>query len=154
MSYKNGLIKKCQIKKTIMKTSGVKVVIIEPAKEGCAIYLQENPSINSWGSSIDEAKTNFNIAIEEYIEASKDDGYEVLPSELLTGYQLDYKFDLGTLFDYFSIINVSELAQKLNMNSSLLRKYKKGLALASENQRKKIEKGLHQIGEDLLAVRL
>lgn len=130
------------------------LVIIEPAKNGCAIYLQENPSISSWGSTIEEAKNNLNYAIQEYIEASKEDGYEVFPSELLSVNTLEYKFDLGTVFEYFSIINVTELAQKLDMNSSLLRKYKKGLAFASENQRKKIEKGLHQIGSELLSVSL
>lgn len=131
-----------------------KTAIIEPARDGCSIYLQENPAISSWGLTIEEAKNNFSNAILEYIEAAKEDGYEVIPSELLYGYTLEYKFDLGTLFDYFSVINVSEFAQKLNMNSSLLRKYKKGLAFASENQRKKIEKGLHQIGNELLAISL
>lgn len=130
------------------------LAVIEPAKSGCSIYLKDYANISSWGTTIEEAKANLYIAIKEYIEVCEEEGLEVNPPELLSGYELDYRFDLGTLFDYFSFINVSELANKLDMNSSLMRKYKKGLAYASDVQRKRIEAGLHQLGQELLAVSL
>jgi predicted RNase H-like HicB family nuclease len=139
---------------TVMKTKKKMMAIIEPGKNGCAIYLKDFANINSWGTNIEEVKGNFDIAIKEYIEVCKEEGFEVNPSELLSRYELEYKFDLGTLFDYFSFVNVSALANKLGINGSLMRKYKKGLAFASDAQRKRIEKGLHQIGQELLSVSL
>ncbi|MDR0574737.1 MAG: hypothetical protein LBG96_12030 [Tannerella sp.] len=48
--------------------------------------------------------------------------------------------------------NVSELVSEIGINSSLMRKYKNGLAFASKEQRKKIENGIHAISKKLSTV--
>ena len=67
---------------------------------------------------------------------------------------IEYKYDVASLFDFFGEINISSFARKIDMNESLLRKYKKGLAMASEKQCKRIESGLHELGRSLMVVHL
>ena len=42
--------------------------------------------------------------------------------------------------------------KKANINPSLLRQYKTGKTVASEDQAKKVLKAIHQLGEELLSV--
>jgi transposase-like protein len=53
-----------------------------------------------------------------------------------------------------NFLNVSKLAKTIGVNPSLLRQYKAGNTYISEKQAKKIETGLHRIGEQLLSVSL
>jgi hypothetical protein len=63
--------------------------------------------------------------------------------------RFQYRYDIASLFDYFDEINISSFARKNGINESLLRKYRNRLAFASERQRKKIESGLHRLGQSL-----
>lgn len=47
---------------------------------------------------------------------------------------------------------IQVFAKKANMNESLLRQYKNGLATASQEQMKKIEEAVHCLGRELLSV--
>jgi hypothetical protein len=65
----------------------------------------------------------------------------------------EWRYDLQSFFNYFSVLNVSELARKSGINASLLRQYRNGLAKASESQYDKIRKCIHQIGHELETAR-
>lgn len=65
-----------------------------------------------------------------------------------------YSFDIASVFDLFSYINVSQFANKAGMNSSLLRQYRMGGTPISEKQAGKIESALHRCGEELMALSL
>ena len=47
---------------------------------------------------------------------------------------------------------VSNIANKANINPSLLRQYKTGKAKASEEKAKKVLKATHELGKELLSV--
>ena len=126
--------------------------IIEKGKDGYGIYIP-NTSINSFGETIEEAKQNLNSCIIEYVDLCKEENIpyeEIFDNE----YKLIYKFDLSEIFNTYSVINVSKLAERINMNASLLRQYKNGITQASENQKKIIEQGLHNLGNELLSIQL
>jgi len=59
-----------------------------------------------------------------------------------------------SLFEHFGMLDVTNLAKRIGLNPSLLRQYKSGLTFASDKQKQRILKGLHELGEELLRVRL
>lgn len=93
------------------------------------------------------------------VEASSTDFYREsgrMPHPALDNANLkfEYVYDIASIFEYFGMLDATNLAKKIGMNPSLLRQYKNGIALASEKQKKRIENGLHQLGRELLEVRL
>ncbi|MEN9600341.1 MAG: hypothetical protein RL596_2665, partial [Bacteroidota bacterium] len=65
-----------------------------------------------------------------------------------------YHYDIASIFRHFGVLDASAFAKRIGMNASLLRQYKTGKTLASSKQKEKIEKGLHELGRELLALRL
>jgi predicted RNase H-like HicB family nuclease len=119
-----------------------------------SIYVpdMENHSLNAQGKTVAEAKENLLIAIEDYKNMYKETGKPV-PKEI-DNPMFEYKYDLASFFDYFDWINISKLAVKAKINPSLMRQYKSRVTYASEKQSEKIQKSIHKLGEQLLAVRL
>jgi len=75
-----------------------------------------------------------------------------LPAEL-KNIKFVYKYDIASLFDYYSFINVSKFAQVAGINASLMRQYRMGQYI-SENQMRKIETTLHNVGKELSSIKL
>ena len=103
------------------------------------------------GDTVAEAKTDFMNSIEEIIESYKEDAQPV-PVELTE--QPEFYFDVSSLFEYYSVINVSAFAKMVGINDSLLRQYKRGGTYISDAQLGKIEAGIHQLGQELSSLRL
>ena len=130
-------------------------VVIEKGTSHYAAYVSKglkNYALNGTGDSAKDAINDLLEAYQELIEMYTEDG-EDIPKELQK-IKFEYKYDVASLFDHFSEINISSFARKIEMNESLLRKYKKGLAVASEKQIKRIEEGLHELGRSLIAAQL
>lgn len=70
------------------------------------------------------------------------------------GLQIEFKYDLSTLFEKFSYLKISNVAEMAGINSSLLRSYVSGIKHASATQAKKIEETIHKLGKDLLNVQV
>jgi predicted RNase H-like HicB family nuclease len=119
-----------------------------------SIYVPDmaNHSLNAQGKTVAEAKENLLAAIEDYVNMYKESG-KPLPREIDNPI-FEYKYDLASFFDYFDWINISKLAVKAKINPSLMRQYKSRVTYASEKQSEKIQKSIHKLGEELLAVRL
>lgn len=103
------------------------------------------------GDTVAEAKTDFMNSIEEIIESYKEDAQPV-PVELTE--QPEFYFDVSSLFEYYSVINVSAFAKMVGINDSLLRQYKRGGTYISDAQLGKIEAGIHQLGLEFSSLRL
>ena len=56
------------------------------------------------------------------------------------------------LYD-IQFFDVSALAGKIGLNTSLLSRYKSGASKAENKQKEKIENGIHDLAKELLAVR-
>jgi len=133
-----------------MKTTA----LIEMGKDGTfSIYTSDLKStIVGEGNTVCEAKQDFLEAFNELMQYYKDENKKV-PNEL-KNLEFVYRYDIASLFNYCNFLNVSKLAKAINVNPSLLRQYKTGNTYISEKQAKKIEIGLHRIGEQLLSVSL
>ena len=131
------------------------IVVIEKGPSLYAAFVSKglkNHALNGTGNSVKEAIDDMQEALDELREMYIEDG-EDIPKEL-KDISFEYKYDVGSLFDFFGEINITSFARKIEMNESLLRKYKNGLAVASEKQCKRIEAGLHELGRSLVAAQL
>ena len=75
------------------------------------------------------------------------------PSWYADDLQIDYRYDMTAFFLAFPFINVTEFAKSLDINPSLMRKYKSGLAKAGEKQKDMIQRKFDDILGRLSAVR-
>lgn len=103
------------------------------------------------GGTVAEAKSDFMNSIEEIIASCKEDAQPV-PVELTE--EPEFYFDVSSLFEYYSVINVSAFAKMIGINDSLLRQYKRGGTYISEAQLGKIEAGIHKLGQEFSSLRL
>lgn len=67
--------------------------------------------------------------------------------------EVEYRYDMSGFFQSFPFINATELARSVGINPSLMRKYKNGLAAASEKQKKMIQDKFDEIVSRLQRVR-
>jgi len=124
-------------------------VIIEHAGDNLSAYIEDVPIIVV-GDNLDEIKKNTQEAIKFYLES------EETPVNKLNGaYELAYKFDTESLLNYYTrIFSYVSLQYLTGINQKQLCHYASGLSKPREQQRKKIETALHNLGNELLAVRL
>lgn len=127
-------------------------VYVEKAKDGTYWGTSQNAQgvVSAFGDSLEELKKNFETAYSDHIEVAKD-----LKEPWAKDYEqasFVYEMDLQGFFNLVPEINLSALSKKALVNRSLLQQYKNGQANASEEQLKKIEKAVHELGEELLSV--
>lgn len=103
------------------------------------------------GNTVKEAKDDFFNSLEEVKETYADIGNDI-PACLAE--DLDFRFDISSLFEYYSMFNVSALGRYLGINDSLMRQYRKGDTPISDKQLEKIEAGIHRLGTELATLRL
>ena len=127
--------------------------LIEKGKDGTfGIFTPDiETTIIGEGTTVAEAKADFENSVQEIINAYREAGDE-LPAEL-KDIHFVYKYDIASLFDYYSFINVSKFAQVAGINASLMRQYRMGQYI-SENQMRKIETTLNNVGKELSAIKL
>lgn len=129
-------------------------VSIEKQSDGTYIAYNttgEKVQLIGTGDTVKEAKEDFFNTIEEVKESYVELGDE-MPACLAE--DVDFCFDISSLFEYYSMLNVSALGRYLGINDSLMRQYRNGSAKISDKQLEKIEAGIHRLGSELAALRL
>lgn len=105
-----------------------------------------------YGDSVQEAKQDFYEGIEESLECAREMGKEV--SVTAKEIEVEFRYDIPSLFNDFDWINVSAFAKIAGINESKMRAYKAGVASASEKTTTKILSALRTMGAAMLAVTL
>lgn len=129
-------------------------VAIEKQSDGTYIaYNTEDSKVTliGTGDSVSEAKEDFKLSVKGIIESFTMDGLEI-PDVLNSTPK--FKFDLASLFEYYSMINVSAFARFVGINDTLMRQYKNGNTYISEKQLEKIQKGIHRLGNEFSNLKL
>lgn len=129
-------------------------VSIEKQSDGSYIAYNtdgEKVVLIGTGDSVKEAKEDFYNSIEEVKESYIERG-DGMPSCL--NEPVDFRFDISSLFEYYSIFNVSALGRYLGINPGLMRQYKKGDTPISDAQLEKIESGIHRLAKELASLTL
>lgn len=107
------------------------------------------------------------VIIKNHFIATESDTFEKLRKEILealnltfeeqgfvfTQDHLRYEYDLESFFDFYRVINVKALSERINMNQSLLAQYINGIKKPSHAQTMRILEGVHQIGRELTEAR-
>ncbi len=117
-------------------------VIIEITNTGYSAYIKEL-DIYTTGENVTRLTQNLHEGIALY--------YDPKPVTQ-SNYTLVLLFDFKSFFKDFKIINAKFLAEKVNINPTLLSQYINGKKKASEKQGLKILKGIHEIGKELSSI--
>lgn len=103
-----------------------------------------NCFLAGYGYSVEEAKQDFMVCIEESKEIMQEQG---LYAE--ENVEVIFRYDIPSFFNYFDWINVSQFAKRVGINESKMRQYKSGVATASEATTRKILDAVHEIGAEM-----
>jgi predicted RNase H-like HicB family nuclease len=129
-------------------------VIIEKSSTGYSAYVPELPGCISTGSSVDEIKDNISEAIAFHIDGLVQDGLSV-PNVFENEMEFRFSFDVETFLNYYDqIFTRRALSRITGINESLLSQYATGLKHPRPAQAKRIEKGLHELANELLQISL
>ncbi len=125
--------------------------IIEKAQNGgISIRAEEPNGLFAYGLTLEEAKQEFIEVLEEQAEY-----YEEIHgcAPDWKDAQIDYVYDISGFFEAFPFINISAFATAVGLNPSLMRKYKGGIVVAGEKQRRIIQDGYNRILSNMREVK-
>ena len=120
-------------------------LVIEKNNDGFWGQLDKLKSVFSSGDSITELIENTKVAIDLYFEEM---------GKPIPEFELEVVMDIQEFFKLNDYINITTLANRIGMNSSLLRQYSKGIKFPSVKQVAKIEKEIRKIGKELSSTEL
>lgn len=120
----------------------------EPGERNFSCYMRVasvKAGILGLGSSAKAAITDMLDGWKETAEALKDEG-KVAP-EL----NIEYKFDVGSLFNYYDFINAAGVSREIGISPSLMRQYATGKRKPSEDRKQQIINGVHSLAAKVQA---
>lgn len=124
-------------------------VIVEQASDGkfwCYTEQDiENVGLSAMGDSVAKAKHDLLSCYEEAKKDAEENGKPFPEVEF------EYKYDLQSFFNYFSFLNVSDIAQRAGINPSLMRQYSRGIKKAGEKTYERLSACMAKITTDLQA---
>ncbi len=103
----------------------------------------QNKFIGTEGDDFDKLKDNILEAVNLTFQ---DFGFVYTIDEIVL------KPDLQSFFEFYKVINVKALSERIGMNQSLLAQYISGIKKPSANQTKRILQGVQQVGKELTAI--
>jgi predicted RNase H-like HicB family nuclease len=125
------------------------LVTIERAKDGSYWCRTESPILGgfltSTGTTVQEAKEDLAECMAEAKEDLETEG-KTFPEVEFT-----YKYDLQSFFNYFSFLNVSDIAKRAGVNPSLMRQYVSGVKNAGEKTYQRLAACVQNVGRELQA---
>jgi hypothetical protein len=129
------------------------IAIIEKGSDGMYSVRSEqrigNHNFGGFGESVAIAKEDFLESVREVIDESKAEGIKVPAT-----FQVTYRFDLPSFFNFFDYLNVSKFAELAGINESKMRQYKCGSAYPGEKVTKKISTAIRKIASDFSSATL
>lgn len=125
------------------------VVTISQASDGSFwCHTEEDvfgSGLNAVGASVKEAKEDLMACLEDARLDFVENGG--MPEEIT----FLFKYDLQSFFDYFSFLNITDIARRSGINPSLMRQYARGLKTAGEKTYCRLQTCLNTITAELQA---
>jgi len=137
-----------------MKTRHL-TAIIETTKNNYGAYLKDVDGVIGIGKTLDAVKKSLLESIDIIIdECRENDEYE-LPEALSGDFVIDFKMDVKSFLSvYYGIFTKAGLERLTGINQKQLWHYANGKVTPRRAQVEKIENALHQLGNELLSIRL
>ena len=124
-------------------------IIVEQASDGnywCrTVEDVGGAGLNSCGATVEQAKQDLMDCSQEVKEDLEEQGKSIPTVEFV------YKYDLQSFFNYFSFLNVSEIAKRAGINPSLMRQYNRGIKNAGEKTYERLAACMDSIKVELQA---
>jgi hypothetical protein len=126
-------------------------IVIERSKDFYGAYAENVNKITGGGETIEEVKQS----VLECIEIIKSFDARNIPAALKGEYEIVWKFDVGSFLKYYKgIFSQTGIARLTGINEKQLNHYASGLKKPRPAQAKRIEAALHQLGSELLSLKL
>lgn len=117
-------------------------------------HLPQLPGCVTVGSSLKEIENNMIEIVPFHLEGQKESGGEI-PEVFNQPYKFIYKLSIEAMINYYSgIFTKAALSRITGINERQLWHYAAGLRKPRPQQRKRIEEGLHRLGEELISLTL
>ena len=135
-----------------MNTMSTINIIIGASSDHFGAYAENCVGVYGAGNTVEEAKENVLKGLELFINSREK---KELPEILQGEYTISYKYDTISFLNYYNNIFTDMGFKKITgINQKVLHNYSSGVTELPEREKKKIEMALHQLGNELLAVRL
>jgi predicted RNase H-like HicB family nuclease len=122
------------------------IAIIERSKDAYWAYIPELEGVSGVGDTVQEAKQSMLGGLGLQQELGNLSNQEFL---------IEYHFDVISLLNFFKGILTNAAFERLTgINQMQMSHYATGLKKPRKAQRQKIERALHQLGEDLRSIYL
>ena len=118
-------------------------VIIEKTKTGYSAYTDKYP-LYTVGVTLEELKINVLEALNLHFEQQ---------SRTISEKDLKITLDLHQFFQYYKVINVEALSERIGINQQILSQYINGSKKPTLTQTQRILKAVQQVGRELAAIR-
>lgn len=126
-------------------------IIIEKSSDSFGAYAQDVNGIYGAGDTLAEVKQSINDAIDNIKTFDEKDIPEILKEDI----ELVFVFETQSFLEYYdSIFTRAALSRLTGINEKQLGHYMQGLHKPRKDKAEKIEKALHNLGEELLSVAL
>lgn len=99
------------------------------------------------GDTVAELTSNMVEALNLYFEAEG-------KGKVIDHGDLSFELQLTSVFEVFPVINMKALANRLDMNNTLLSQYASGKKKPSARQTEKILQGINEVGRELAELNL
>lgn len=118
----------------------------EPGEKNYSCLLTVKPikgTVLGCGSSAKAAIEDMLKGWNETTEYLKEEGEEVPTLEI------EYRFDVGSLFSYYDFVNIAGVAREIGLNPSVIRQYVIGTRKPSVERKKQIITGLKSLADKM-----
>ncbi|HEY3370105.1 MAG TPA: type II toxin-antitoxin system HicB family antitoxin [Prolixibacteraceae bacterium] len=117
-------------------------------------HLPQLPGCVTVGTSLKEIEDNMAEIVPFHLEGQKEQGVDV-PAIFNGEYKFIFKLSIEAIINYYSgIFTKAALSRITGINERQLWHYAAGLRKPRPQQRKRIEEGLHRLGEELISLTL
>lgn len=128
--------------------------IIERASDGTFSVFCNNEMFSGMGETAEVAKKNMMEQMSFFKQTAIEDKF-AYPEFLNEDFEIVYKFDTESLLEYYSgILSLAGLEKVTGIHQKQLWSYLRGRSKPRKAQIEKIEKGLHNLGSELMSISL
>jgi predicted RNase H-like HicB family nuclease len=125
-------------------------IIIERSDDSYSAYAENVPGIYGQGDTVNEAKESAVKGLELFKKYNEE---ENIPAILKANYEIVFKFDAESFLNFYKKIFTNAALERLTgINQKQFQHYASGLKKPRPAQVKKIEKAIHNLGKELIAV--
>lgn len=118
----------------------------EPGEKNFSCYMnvaELKTGVLGLGSSAKAAIGDMLSGWQDAVADLKEDGIEVPELEI------EYRFDVGSLFSYYDFVNIAGVASEIGLNPSVMRQYAIGVRKPSEERKLQIVAGLKSLADKM-----